>query len=65
MINHTNTNANIRSLENSIQVYADYKQAVLSGHLTEELKQAKIQELDMQITECQEQIKAMQEACLL
>lgn len=64
MSNHTNNNANIRSLENSIQVYSEYKNKVATSHLTNELRQAKIQELDSQITECQEQIKAMQESCL-
>ena len=51
-----NNNANIQSLENSIQVYSDYKQAVITGHLTEELKQAKVQELEDQIVECQNTI---------
>lgn len=51
-----NNNANIQSLENSIQVYSDYKQAVITGHLTEELKQVKIQELENQIAECQNTI---------
>ena len=62
MINHTNTNAaNIQSLENSIQVYADYKSKVSTSHLTDELKQAKIQELDTQITECKEAIDRLKE----
>ena len=51
-----NNNANIQSLENSILIYSEYKQAVITGHLTDELKQAKIQELDLQITECQDTI---------
>lgn len=51
-----NNNANIQSLENSILVYSDYKQAVITGHLTEELKQVKIQELENQIAECQNTI---------
>ena len=59
MINHTN-NANIQSLENSILVYSDYKQAVITGHLTDELKQEKIQELDNQIAECHDSIKKLQ-----
>jgi hypothetical protein len=64
MINHTNNNANIQSLENSILVYSEYKQAVITGHLTEELKQAKVQELENQIAECQDTITALQKACL-
>lgn len=60
MINHTN-NANIRSLENSIQVYSEYKQAVITGHLTEELKQAKIQELDKQIKDCESTIEELKQ----
>ena len=64
MNSHTNTAANIASLENSILVYSEYKNKVATSHLTEELKQAKIQELDLQIIECKEQIKAMQESCL-
>lgn len=51
-----NNNANIQSLENSILVYSDYKQAVITGHLTDELKQEKIQELENQIAECQNTI---------
>ena len=62
MSNHTNNNANIRSLENSIQVYSEYKQAVITGHMTEELKQAKIQELDLQITECKEAIQELRQS---
>ena len=61
MINHTN-NANIRSLENSISVYSDYKQAVKIGHMTDELRQAKIQELDNQITECKEAIQELRQS---
>ncbi len=45
MNNHTNNAANIRSLENSIQVYSEYRSKIPTSHLTEELKQAKIQEL--------------------
>lgn len=51
-----NNNANIQSLENSILIYSDYKRAVKTGHLTDELKQAKIQELENQIAECQNTI---------
>ena len=61
MSNHTNTAANIRSLENSIQVYSEYKNKVATSHLTDELKQAKIQELDSQITECKEAIDRLKE----
>jgi len=64
MINRTN-NANIQSLENSILVYSEYKSKIPTSHLTEELKQAKIQELDNQIAECQDSIKELQKACLL
>ena len=62
MINHTNNNANIRSLENSIQVYSEYKSKVSTSHLTEELKQIKIQELDSQITECKEAIQELRQS---
>ena len=65
MINHTNNAANIQSLENSIQVYADYKNKITTSHLTDKLKQIKLEELDKQITECKNAIKAMQETCLL
>lgn len=64
MNSHTNTAANIASLENSILIYSEYRSKVATSHMTDELKQAKIQELDSQITECKEQIKAMQESCL-
>ncbi len=59
MINHTNNAANIQSLENSILVYSDYKSKVSTNHLTEELKQSKIQELDLQIQDCKEAIKSL------
>ena len=61
MINHTNNAANIQSLENSILVYSDYKSKVSTNHLTEELKQAKIQELDNQIAECETSIERLRE----
>ena len=60
MINHTNNAANIQSLENSILVYSDYKSKVSTNHLTDELKQAKIEELDNQIKECQQGIKELE-----
>ena len=50
----------IRSLENSILVYSDYKSKVSTNHLTDELKQAKIEELDNQIKECQQGIKELE-----
>jgi len=62
MSNHTNNNANIRTLENSISVYAEYKSKIPTSHLTDELKQAKIQELDMQITECKEAIQELRQS---
>ena len=49
----------IRSLENTILVYSDYKSKVSTNHLTEELKQSKIQELDLQIQDCKEAIKSL------
>jgi hypothetical protein len=49
----------IRSLENSILVYSDYKSKVSTNHLTDELKQAKIQELDKQIQDCQQTINEL------
>ena len=52
----------IRSLENSILVYSDYKSKVSTSHLTEELKQAKIQELDKQIKECKEAIQELRQS---
>ena len=60
MINHTN-NANIRSLENSISVYAEYRSKIPTSHMTDELKQAKIQELDKQIKECKSTIERLRE----
>ena len=64
MINHTNTNANIRSLENSIQVYSEYRTKIPTSHLTDELKQIKLDELDLQIKECKEAIQELRH-CLL
>jgi hypothetical protein len=61
MINHTNNAANIQSLENSILVYSDYKSKVSTNHLTDELKQAKIQELDNQIAECETSIQKLRQ----
>ena len=37
MSNHTNNNANIRTLENSISVYAEYKSKIPTSHLTDDL----------------------------
>ncbi len=63
MISRQNTNDSaVRSLENSISVYSDYKGAVMTGHMTNELKQAKIQELDNQITECKEAIQELRQS---
>lgn len=60
MNSHANTNnANIQSLKNSIQVYAEYRSKIPTSHLTDELKQEKIQELDLQIAECQEAIERL------
>lgn len=64
MINHTNTNANIQSLENSILIYSDYKSKIPTSHLTDELKQIKIDELDSQITECQQTIEELKKGGL-
>jgi hypothetical protein len=61
MNSHTN-NANIQSLENSIQVYSEYRTKIPTSHLTEELKQIKIQELDSQITECKEAIQELRQS---
>ena len=61
MINHTN-NANIRTLENSISAYSDYKSKIPTNHLTDGLKQAKIKELDNQITECKEAIQELRQS---
>ena len=64
MINHTNNAANIQSLENSILVYSDYKSKVSTNHLTDELKQAKIKELDNQIRECETTIERLKKGGL-
>ena len=61
MINHTNNAANIASLENSILVYSEYKSKITTNHLTDELRQAKIQELDNQIRECESTIERLKE----
>jgi len=58
----SNHKAEIRSLENSILAYSDYKEAVKTSHMTDELKQAKIQELDLQITECKEAIQELRQS---
>ena len=58
----SNHKAEIRSLENSISVYSEYKSKVSTSHLTEELKQIKIQELDSQITECKEAIQELRQS---
>ena len=55
----SNHKAEIRSLENSILVYSDYKSKVSTSHLTDELRQAKIQELDTQIRECESTIERL------
>ena len=60
MSNHTN-NANIRSLENSISVYTEYRSKIPTSHMTDELKQAKIQELDKQISECESTIERLKQ----
>ena len=49
----------IRSLENSILVYSDYKSKVSTNHLTDELKRVKIQELDNQISDCETSIQKL------
>ena len=59
MNNHTNNAANIRTLENSISVYAEYRSKVPTSHLTDELKQIKLDELDKQIQECQQTIEEL------
>ena len=62
MSNHTNTNnANIRTLENSISVYAEYRSKIPTSHLNDELKQAKIQELDKQIKDCESTIEELKQ----
>ena len=55
----SNHKAEIRSLENSILVYSDYKSKVSTNHLTDELRQAKIQELDNQISDCETSIQKL------
>lgn len=52
----------IRSLENSISVYAEYKSKIPTSHMTDELKQAKIQELDNQIKDCKEAIQELRQS---
>ena len=49
----------IRSLENTILVYSDYKSKVSTNHLTDRLRQAKIQELDNQISDCETSIQKL------
>lgn len=61
MSNHTNNAANIASLENSILVYSEYKSKITTNHLTDELRQAKIQELDNQISECETTIQKLRQ----
>ena len=58
----SNHKAEIRSLENSILVYSEYKSKVSTNHLTEELKQIKIQELDSQIKDCKEAIQELRQS---
>lgn len=60
----SNHKAEIRSLENSILVYSDYKEAVKTGHTTNELRQAKIEELDNQIQDCQQTINELKKGGL-
>ena len=55
----SNHKAEIRSLENSILVYSDYKSKVSTNHLTDGLRQAKIQELDNQISDCETTIQKL------
>ena len=57
-----NNQKEIRSLENSILAYSEYRTKIPTSHLTEELKQAKIQELDKQITECKEAIQELRQS---
>ena len=52
----------IRSLENSISVYIEYKDKVASSHLTEELKQIKVEELTKQIKEAGQAIQELKES---
>ena len=58
----SNHKAEIRSLENTILAYSDYKSKVSTNHLTDGLKQAKIKELDNQITECKEAIQELRQS---
>ncbi len=55
----SNHKAEIRSLENSILAYSDYKSKVSTNHLTDGLKQAKIKELENQIAECETTIERL------
>lgn len=55
----SNQKAEIRSLENSILVYSDYKSKVKAGHTTKELKQEKMKELENQIQDCKEAIEEL------
>lgn len=57
---NTNDSA-VRSLENSISVYAEYRSKIPTSHLNDELKQAKIQELDKQIRECETTIERLKQ----
>lgn len=51
----------IRSLENTILVYSDYKSKVSTNHLTDELKRVKIKELENQIAECETSIQKLRQ----
>ena len=51
----------IRSLENTILVYSDYKSKVSTNHLTDELKRVKIKELENQIAECETTIQKLRQ----
>ena len=57
-----NNHKEIRSLENSILAYSEYRTKIPTSHLTDELKQAKIQELEKQITECKEAIQELRQS---
>ena len=57
----SNHKAEIRSLENSILVYSDYKSKVSTNHLTDELKRVKIKELENQIAECETSIQKLRQ----
>jgi|JI9StandDraft_2_1071091.scaffolds.fasta_scaffold2006766_1 hypothetical protein len=59
MSNHTKE---IRSLENSISVYTEYKSKVGTSHLTDELKQIKVEELTKQIKEAGQAIQELKES---